>query len=156
MRYRIINAGLRHNTFLFLFFSTIPDEDDRVLIKGILLRKGKNDDEKYIYLIEYNNRFTESYLSRKKFDDIEYTIDSVFIHIRKIDTVRLNRNKKIKLWSLRLNKETLYTSKQEIEKQSFAHMYFIPLLALACFILAPVLYKYQKNYYQNRSTENFS
>jgi hypothetical protein len=129
----------------FYFFSSVPAEKDMVLVKGILLRKGEYDDQKYFYIMGYSNRFTDSYLSRKEFNKIVFTIDSIFVHIRKIDTSRLNTGRSIKLWSLKLNNRVYYTAKQEIETQDHARKYYLPILILLCFILAPVLYRYQIN-----------
>lgn len=138
----------------FYFFSRIPEEKDLVLIKGILLRKGEYGDQKYFSIMGYNNRFTESYLSRKKFNKIEFTIDSIYVHIRKVDTVRLNKGRSIKIWSLKLNDKVYYTASQEIESQEYARKYYLPLLILLCFILAPILFKYQMNIHRKRSTKN--
>lgn len=140
----------------FYLFTSAPDEDALFSLKGTIRGAIKRDDDKIIYLREYKNPFSESYLSRKEFDKIRFTRESVFIHIRKVDTVRLNKNRSIKLWSLKLNNETFYTAEQEIQRQSFAHKYYLPILIIVCFILAPVIYRYQKNYYRRRSTKDLS
>lgn len=151
-----IIGGLGLMMLYFYFFPTIPNQDDLLLIRGTIFRTKIIDDDKYIYLYEFNNSFDEPYLSRKEFREMLIRNDSITFHIGKKDQKRLNKGSNIKLWSMKLNRTTYYTAKQEIKRQTFYKDYILPVFAIACLILAPIMFKYQVNRYKKKSTKNFS
>jgi hypothetical protein len=141
------------------FFGKLPNESDLVFIDGkierVKISKGRTG-YKAFYLQGLPNRFEDGYLSMRRFERLIREGDLVRIRITKEDMFQINSSKRIKIWSLDLNNQTIYTANQEINHQRFYQNNVLPLFGLGCLVLAMFIYKLQLNDYKKKSAHHFS